>query len=538
MKVLIIEDEAIIRTGIVKKVDWARFQIYQVFEADNGETGYEIIAKENPEIIILDINMPKLNGIELLKRIRNEGIDSRVIILSGHDNFEYAQQAIKYGVENYLLKPCATKQIEDILLTACENISAVNEKERKYEEMKKKLENMAPFFKSGLINSIITGNISDEAEIINLSQYFDINILNECHIVAVVLLENKFSSKTSAEESLLNKVEICQLISETVYMDNVIIDSSLSSKILLLMTGDYENELKKTFFKVIDNIIKEVSRKTSMKLAIGVGNVSRGIKNIKDSYNSALMALENRFIDDDSRVYFIDDIILYNSSLSNYPYEDEKRFLTFVKSGNRDNSIDSLNNIMFFLRSQKDKYPVTLIKIHLKQLVYYMMQVVYEYGGDISELYGNVNLIERTEDFCHIDEYQRFLYDFTEKLCEYISKKRYLKHTSILRKIIAFIEQNYSDESLNLNKIADYVGMHPNYISHLFKKEKGQNLASYLCRYRIKMAEELILKSDYSKICDIAYEVGFSDAHYFTTCFKNVIGVTPSDYRQFKETEY
>lgn len=535
MKALVVEDEVIIRTGIVKKVNWDMFEISQVFEAENGEKGYEIIINEKPDIVILDINMPKLNGIELLERIRDEGIKSHVIILSGHDNFSYAQQAIKYEVDNYLLKPCSTKQIEETLQKVCTIISTSSEKERKYEEMKKKFDDMAPFLKSGLINSIITGNISDEAEIIHLCQYFEINILNECFIVAVVLLEDKFTGSASPEESLINKVEICQIINDVVSCDNIIIDSSLSGRVLLLASGDNERELKKDFFEIIDDIVNAASGKTSTKLAVGIGNISRGIKNIKDSYNSALMALENRFVQDDSRVFFIEDIILCNKVLVNYPYDDEKHFLACLKSGVRDSSTDSLNKLIFFLKSKKDKYPVNLIKIHLKQLVYYMMQVVYEIGGDVSDLYGNVNILEQIEAFYHIDEYQDFLFGFTEKLCEYISKKRYLKNNSVIRKVITFIEQNYSNESLSLGQIADYVGMHPNYVSHLFKKEKGESLASYLCKFRIKMAEKLILKSDCFKIYDIAYEVGFSDAHYFTTCFKSIIGVTPSEYKQFRK---
>jgi two-component system response regulator YesN len=165
VKVLIIEDEAVIRRGIIKMVAWQKYQITAVLEADNGQSGYEIILRENPEIIILDLCLPKLDGIAVLKQIRKEGIDAKVIILSGIDEFDYAQQAVKYGADNYLLKPSTPQEIEEVLQKVCTDIYRNGEKEKDYAEMKRKLQAMIPYFQSGLINTIITGDFTDEDEI-------------------------------------------------------------------------------------------------------------------------------------------------------------------------------------------------------------------------------------------------------------------------------------------------------------------------------------------------------------------------------------
>jgi len=534
MKVIVIEDEAVIRRGIIKKVQWEKYQIHQVFEADNGETGYEIIIRENPDIIILDINLPKLNGIDLLKKVRSENINSKVIILSGHDEFEYAQQAIACGVENYLLKPSYPKEIERVLAKVSADILTSFEKEKNNEEMKKKLEEMIPFYKTGLINSIITGNSSSENEIINLSAYFNIDIKSEYYIVVVILIENTPTSPENMEEILINKIELYQLIKEVVDADHVLVDSTLSGKVLMLLSGDNEIELKKNCFFVINRIVDESLLKTCIPVKVGIGNVCRGIRNIKDSYTDALSALENQFLDSSNQIYFIGDVILSNCNLSNYPYEDEKKFLNYIRLGKRDSAIDSLGKLMVFLKTEKDRYPINLIKIHLKQLVYYMVQIVYELGGDISDLYENVNVMEHVEGFSHIDEYKDYINTFTEKLCEYITKKRYIKYNSIMRKILLYIEENFSDDSLGLEQIAEHVSMHPNYVSHLFKKERGESLTSYICQFRIRKAQDIILKSLSVKVSDIAFEVGFNDAHYFTTCFKNIVGVTPTEYKSLR----
>ncbi len=536
MKIIVVEDEAVIRKGIINKVNWEKCQVNQVLEADNGETAYEIIVKEKPDIVLLDICLPKLNGIELLKRMRLEGIRSKAVILSGHDEFEYAQQAITYGVENYLLKPSYAGEIEEIISKVSSEIISDSEKEKKNEELKKRLEEMIPFFKSGLINNVITSNITSENDVINLSAYLNIDIKSEFYIVAVLLLGSLPGYSGNMEKELISKIEISQLIKEVIGKKPALIDDTLAGKVIILMTGNNDAELKKDCFSTINRIFTETAKITSVPITVGIGKVYKEIKNIKYSYGEALSAIENRFVDSENRIYYIGDIILENYDLRAYPYEDEKQFLNYIKLGKQDSASESLSKLIVFLKAEKDRYPVNLIKTHLNQLVYYMVQIVYELGGVVSDLLGNINVMELTGSFSHIDEYEEFVNSFAMKLCDYIAKKRYIKHNSIMRKILIYIEENYSDVDLGLEQISEYVSMHPNYVSHLFKKEKGESLTSYICQLRVKKSQELIVKSQSFKIGDVAYEVGFNDSHYFTTCFKNIVGVTPTEFKTLSKT--
>jgi two-component system response regulator YesN len=532
VKVLVIEDEAVIRRGIIKKIPWEKYQITEVLEADNGELGYKIILRDKPEIVFLDICLPKMDGIAVLKKIRRVGNDAKVIIISGHDEFEYAQQAIEYGTENYLLKPSSPREIEAALIKVCTEIRHSDEKEQSYVEMRRKLEEMLPYFRSGLINAIISGDFTDEQEIVNLSSYLSLNLRDELYIAAVIIFTGSRPTRNNAEEMLLKKVEVCQWIAKRLDREDAIIDGSLSGRILLVLPGQVEADLRKTCFVVVDGLMEELSGQAAFPLLAGIGNVGRGIRGIRNSYAEALLALENRFVEDCNKVFFIGDVALDGNCFFKYPLEEEKRLLDLIKVGQKEKCLASIDNLIDFLQSKKEKYPINLLKIHLKQLTYAILQIVYELGGDQSDLCGEEDILAYLDELTHISDYRRFLHGFTAKLCDYVSNKRYLKFTSILRKVICYIEQNYTDENLNLERIADHIGMHPNYVSHLFKKEKGESLSGYICRYRIKKAAEAIGAADVFKISDIAYDVGFNDAHYFTTCFKNILGVTPSEYKQ------
>lgn len=534
LKVIVVEDEIIIRKGIIQKVNWDKFGISHVFEASNGEIAYELILREKPEIILLDINLPKMNGIELLKKIREQNINSKVLVLSGHDEFTYAQKAIEFGVENYLLKPSSAKDIEEVLRKMCSSINAEKERINNYEEMKKKIKSMIPFFRAGLIDKILSGDLKNKEEILDASSYLGLNLSNEFFIVAVLIVDSNREDKISRDPEIkfIKELRMHQLVSEIIDPERVIVESSVSGRATLIISGSDEHSTKKYCFSIIDEIMNRISKEIVTDVAVGIGEVKNNILQISHSYSEALAALEDRFIDSSNKIYYIGDIALHNLDTSDYPHEDEKKFMQSIRTGQKENSLSSLEKIFHFFNMKKDSYPAALAKIQLKRITYYLIQVTYELEGDITDIYGKVNVYEDIENFNTIGEYEKFITEFTKKLCAYISKKRYVKHTAAIRKVIIYIERNYNDDNLNLDKIADHVGMHPNYVSHLFKKEKGESLTSYICRYRVKKAEELMKKNQSLKVYDIAYEVGFNDPNYFATCFKNIVGISPTEYKQ------
>ncbi|MCG8498888.1 MAG: response regulator [Firmicutes bacterium] len=531
MKAIVVEDECFIRQGIIKKIDWKKFGITDVLDADNGVDAYELIISEKPDIVLLDICMPKMSGIELLELIRSENINCKVVILSGHDEFEHAQKAMRHGVEYYLLKPSSPERIEAVLGNICAALNTDAAKERDYRELLERNKKTTPYFRAGFIYSLIMGDMRDQDEIRSLGDYLGVDLGKKYCIAAVFALDDHKSSETP-ERIMLDKLEITEVIEEILCEDCGIIDHFLPRKVILILFSDYMDKLKWHCFDSVKKVCNNLPEHLCNDIYIGIGSVHEVVPGISVSFQEAVLALDYRFFDKKRHVYYVGDMAFDGLVPSNYPYDEEKNFIESIRLCKIEKAYEHLNAITDALKDDKSVKTVALAKIHLKQLVYQMIQVVIELEGNIEDLFGNGDVVEKLEQFKSITDYKLFLEETAERLCNYIEKKRYLKYTAVIRKVLSFVEENYTDESLRLEKIAEHVSMHPNYLSQFFKKHKGESLSSYICRFRVQKAEELLLLPNHKKVYDIAAEVGFSDAHYFSICFRNIKGVTPSEYRQ------
>ncbi len=536
MKVIVVEDEGYVRRGIIKKVHWDKLGITEVLEAENGIDAYEQIISGKPDIVLLDICMPKMSGIELLETLREDNINCRVVILSGHDEFEYAQRAMRHGVEYYLLKPSPPEKIEEVLGEICLQLNENAVKERHYRELSERNKKALPFFRAGFIYSLISGDMGSWDEAKTMADYLGVNLGKKyCMALVFTLGENDRGSR-HPEGVMLDKLEMTRIIEETVCEDCSILNNFLPSKVILVLLSDDMDQLKRRCFdsaRKIHNHLPEYLRHT---VYIGIGGVQEVASGMPASYREAVRALDSRFFDEKRHVCHIGDVDMEGLGTGNYPYQDEKSFIENIRLCKADKACVHLNRIIDALMNDKSVKAVDLAKIHLKQLVYQMMQIVVELEGDMADLFGEGDVAEKLERIGSIHEFKRFLERTTETLCSYISNKRYLKYATVIRKVLSFIEDNYPDEDLSLEKIAEHVSMHPNYLSQFFKKHKGESLSSYICRFRIQKAADLLLQAEGKKVYDIAVEVGFSDSHYFTICFRNLKGITPSEYRQMMKS--
>lgn len=536
MKVIVVEDEGFIRRGIIQRIDWGKFGIIKVLEADNGVDAYELIISERPDIILLDICMPKMGGIELLEQIRIDNINSKVVILSGHDEFEYAQKAMRHGVEHYLLKPSSPERIEEVLSNICVELNINAAKESNYRKLLEKSKKTIPYFRAGFIYSLIMGDVGNQDEIRSMGDYLGVDLGKRYCMATVFALDDNRKASRDPERSMIDKLEITKVIEEMVDHDCSIINNFLPWKVILILFSDDSEKLKWHCFGSVKKINNNLSEHLRHDVYIGIGNACEVISGISISFQEATYALEHRFFDEKRHVYYIGDTAFDGLVASYYPYNEEKNFIESIRLCKIEKAFEHLNAIIDALKVDKSVKAVALAKVHLKQLVHQMIQIVMELEGNIIDLFGAGDVVEKLEQFENINEYKCFLEKTTERLCNYIATKRYLKYVAVIRKVLSFIEENYSDENLSLEKIAEHVAMHPNYLSQFFKKNKGESLSSYICRFRVQKAADLLLLNNFKKVYDVAVEVGFSDAHYFTICFKNLRGVTPSEYRQMMKS--
>ncbi len=213
-----------------------------------------------------------------------------------------------------------------------------------------------------------------------------------------------------------------------------------------------------------------------------------------------------------------------------YPYADEKKLLENLRASQYENSVLYFNKIVEYLRAQKGTDMAKTAKSRLLNIIRQMYNIVIELDGDICDAFGSEDQIEKCSNFEKIGQFKEMILDMIQNLCKYIDKKLYYKYNPILRQILLHIEENYKDLELSLSSISEMLNMNSSYVSQFFKKHKGETLMAYIIRYRIEKSKALLAATD-MKILDIALEVGFSDSHYFAIRFKNLTGITPTDFR-------
>jgi two-component system response regulator YesN len=498
MKVLFIDDEPLIRRGFQAIIPWQKYGFNKFYEAEDGQEGIHKIIELCPELVLLDIRMRDLDGIEVAKRVRESGFKGRIVIISGYSDFEYAKSAISYDVTAYLLKPVDTKELVDAMMKAKEEL----EKESLLsvyagQPIKQSVTNV--------ISDIITGRLKYTSDIklaygIELSSTF-------YRLIAIHSLIN--DDNLEARKDFLSTVKkhnhYMVLINGDIYL---LLTSKEGYNEYINLQKDYLTNLKGSEFYFFQS------------------DTIRNIQDLPLYYNKLKHAIDKLF-------YLADDTYNYLCPL-NLPEYNIQNFNILSQTQAILNTILTLNNNQL----------VTLISEYSTYLS------VREVARDsIGFMIGNSYQQIITELFTHYPQMELFLpnhKNFMAKLPEFMFlyeyieyfKKQLLKMISFIieeenrnpcKNLCQYIESNYSS-FLKLENIAAQFGYNSSYLGKIFKKETGESFNTYLDRIRIKYAKEHLKKN--ASVSQTAASVGFSDIDYFTKKFRKYENCTPSEFKK------
>jgi|GEM_PF-239220 len=546
MKVLIVEDDILVLKFIVKNIRWAEIGFEEPLQARNGISALEIIRDRRPDIVILDIHLPKMNGLELLKMLHEENIKPKVIILSGHDEFEYAQQAVKLGVEDYLLKPVLAGDLEKNLTGLKTTIQEESEKAREVEELKKQIREQMPVMRAFFINNLLNGIIDSDDEADRKGKYLGLELKHKYNAVIVCVIEVFSQQATSTiieEENNIIRYSLSNAIlsileknkqTDNQHKLNYVVHSSYEDQVVIILNGDDTDHLQKFRNHFSREIISDISNQKDYSITLGFGNIYEETHNIKYSYMEAKNAAKYKFVKGNNQIIDVKDVEPCNNIYFLLPAELEKKLVNHLKLGNYEEVKKILKEFFEFISKNSTYCSIENIKVMCYELISITIKVIPELGGQLTDIFKEASdVYSQFQGLSTLNEFLEFMNQLVLKVTEYINHKRYLKYRKAIKDIKEYIFINYHDEDLDLNRVAGIVDMNPNYLSHLYKKETGETFSIYLKKYRIEKAKELLLDENI-KICDVAFNVGFKDAHYFSNCFKEVVGITPSQFREAK----
>lgn len=530
-KLLIVDDEELVRKAIITKLDWTNIGFDTVLEAEDGEEALSISLEQKPDVVLTDIRMPFMDGLELAEKLGKVLPGTKVIILSGHDEFEYAQEAIKIGVLDYILKPIRSAKLTELMERIKKLLDDEKKENEKLQKIRNQLHQSLPLLKERFLNSLINNSVKD-TEIRKKLDYLDIKIPGDSFTVCVCEIDNLnvLADEKSAADMDLLIFSVLNIVAELSETKGTAFNDFYNRQVIVF-SGENPGSMKaeNDLYSILEGIRENVEKYLKVTVSIGIGSTVRKLKDVSISYKDALYALDYKMFMGKNRVYDIKDLG-YRQSNIYYPIDKINAVLSTVKQESVEEVKKHVDLFFNDLISKKSLSPDN-IKIILSELVNsaqrLLMEIKNEEEGSFNMDFGIYEKISRHDT---LEDIKLVISKFLTDICKYIRTVRNNRNLNIIDKAKSCINEYYHLEDLSLNYVADTVSISPGYLSILFRRETDETFIEYLTRVRMEKAKEL-LRTSSMKAYEVAYKVGYSDPHYFSICFKKYTGCTPSDYK-------
>lgn len=535
MKVFLVEDEYIVREGIKNNIDWEKNGYDFCGEASDGELAFPMISEKRPDIVITDIRMPFMDGIELSRMIKEEYPEIKIIILSGHEEFEYAKAAIQIGVEEYLLKPINGDELLQVVNRVAQKIKEENESRETLQEGEGD-ENFE-YAKRQLLSSLIDDNAS-LSDAMEQGKKIHLNLMAQCYNIMMLKLQRKNKEQGFSQRIL----ELYKTMEDTLKEQDgqsIMFDRAPEGKVILFM-GSGEEEIRRNM-DVFAGQFREILPEYEDVTYFGsVGVPVMRLRELGESYEAASHGFSYRFLTEPNQI--VDNHTVFDQARNEKKFScsigsvdiqnlDKQKIESFLKGGEMD-------EIHFFVEEyMKNTGDAGKNSMIFRQ--YIVMDMFFAASHFLTQITDGREQLG--EPFESPEQMQKIVSDL-EATVVYIKElftkvmqvrdAQTTEHNSdVVENAKKYISENYHDEELTLNTVAHEVNVSPNHLSAMFSQKTGQTFVKYLTDVRMHRAKEL-LKCTSKRSNEICEEVGYRDPHYFSHLFKKNVGCSPIQYRE------
>ena len=525
--VFLVDDEPIVLEGIRTKINWEEAGFTFAGEATDGEIALSMIHEIKPDILITDIKMPFMDGLELSAAIKKTQPWIKIIILSGHDEFDYAKKAISIGVEDYLLKPFTSEDV----ISSLKKIAAQIDKERTQlsdiSRMKEELKTHEKLVQKEFLNNLVHG-VADMTNLMSKCQELGIDLLSRCYKIFISRIE-------SHSNNIKNLEEACsRLNSYSGTWEQTYSFFHHQNRLVCICKGTTPSELEETVFRLAETIEHIATQNQDCYVITGIGKTVDHLSLIPASYEDAKKITD---LDPDTnpqnRIISSDDIPLSGSN-GLLELKENDPLVDRLKYAGRNDLSAIIEESMALIYNNPSQFNVFASYL-LVEMIFAVSTLVENLGDDIKEI--NPEILQRQfVDNAVRDEknFVKTLEDVLNFALEYRDSKMTGKYGDTILKAKKYIEENYADQNTTLTTVAEAVAMSPNHFSTIFSHECKTTFIEYLTNVRIENAKRLMKETD-MKGYDLAYECGFSDPYYISYIFKKNTGLSPREYKMSVE---
>lgn len=530
LKVVVVDDELLIRNYFKRRICWEDLGMEVAGEASSAREALDLIDQIVPDIIFTDICMPFMDGIEFSKAVVEKFPHIKIVIITGHDEFEYAKRSIKLGVSDFLLKPVNPEEIKKVALELKNKIESEKTHIKEYEKLKRRLDESLPYMREKFLNELLMGE-PDQDELLDKLAYFNIEINQQSDTfqTAVVEVSNSIEGafEREEEERILLAMRCSDIIRQILREDRHVQIFFDNGRKIVILSNNEELDLTDCC-EIIKNLI---INRCKCFVCIGIGNRVRGLRNIKITYREACDALNYKVVIGKNQVVNYNDIT-YNSDHSWRGIPNKREKLDFlVKTGMKDKATELIDELF---SEGCFNPPVTVENIRLEafDILSACTRVLLELKIDPLSLWGKH--IQPYEDVSRMDnllELKDYLKSLMEKVIDKIHRLNEKKANMLIMQIQEYIQQNMHNANLSLSVIARQFYISPSHLCRLFKQETKQTVVEYITKVRMECAAKL-LKETNLKVYRIGEKVGINDPNYFSTIFKKFTGLSVNEFRK------
>ncbi len=531
--ILIVDDEQLIRQGLRARIEYLGIDVDEIFEAENGLMALRLQEEHPIDVVITDIRMPDMDGLELIQEMQKKNNQIKFVVLSGYAEFSYAETAIRLGVKAYLLKPVSNDDLKaafDKAYKEMEQTASV----RQEVQMKKRMDREKQVYQqekalNALFSSQEAGAVTRE-QLCKLCGYDEKMWAGGAE--SVLYLAILHINKESFEHQRFRPVdhELVRFMIRNIFeeiqapCEKLLVNSLSDTRQMYgIFIGDDKKKLRMEVERIYLRMRSVLEKKMGIYLTIGVSRCRSQLEGKETS--EARQALKQRIIYGKANIYFYEDIRILGEQ--EFPVSQLHLLEQYIEH----NEIFKVKNLVQEIFSEElvKKYGSAYLRIMWIRILNLLLHH-YERRGrnaaEIEKMLQNYNLLDR------IQSLQEIRQKIIEMMMECVSTESVADANarSKIQMAIGYIQEHFA-ENLTVNVLAEHYGMSPNYFSSMFKKEMSRSAVNYITELRINQARELLYHSELS-VVDISKKVGYEDSQYFFRVFKKYLGMTPLQYRE------
>lgn len=545
LKIFLAEDEVVVRETIKRMIPWEELGFELVGEAADGEMALPLLIRQQPDLLITDIKMPFMDGLTLARLAKKEIPGLKVVILSGYDDFNYAKQAIGIGVEDYLLKPITKNALIERLSEIRSRYEHEKTQKEYYEKFQREMQAYEKNSSRDFFEALVGGSM-DMMEVYKRAEKLGLDIVAEAYNVLIFTMNCDEDFSGQRDEYSSWEAESLELLENFFagHSSAMLFRSNIFSYGVLLK--EQRETIEENTRACVDEIRKILSRQDGRReWFLAVGQSVERLSQIQKSYHTASRAFSQRYLYDENILYY-DEMETMEHPGGQAETEDNAYLQKvdvnalnpailqkFLSNGLQEETENFVKDY-FYAIGQEPMESLVFRNYVILNVRFSVISFIKGLGCDTNEMESADTEEVLAESGKNMESAIAYAKKMISQAIEIRDQNSGNKNRSILKTAVDFIDSHYMDEEISLNTVANVANVSSNHFSALFSQNMGQTFIEYLTSLRMNKAKEL-LRCTGMRSSEIAGEIGYKDAHYFSYLFKKTQGMTPSDYRKARE---